>query len=259
MIVAEMGAKTLIVWTLGIRTKDYSDYYRHDYPLNLLTWSFKYSPHPYFGYESAAIRQFERDREHRSNEDYVIGVLGGSVAEIFGYYVQAHLKDFEPLRAALPEIGNKRLVIANLALGGGHQPQQFFVASFFLKDIDLFINIEGLNEAMIFSAMPLYPLEFPSAVKSAYERKPHGRIYRWIASPLISIYQTLDWIPLRFRVLARSNVYFLLWKVSAQLLYAAIQSLQQRYYNAQIAPGNPPEAHLSPDELLERKAGMWGH
>ena len=253
----ELGAKIVLVSVLGIRRANYNEYYLSNETLTLLTWSFKYSPHPYFGYESAPIRSFERERERRSKEDYVIAVLGGSVAEMFANYAISHLEHFEPLRSALPELAGKRIVIANLAIGGGHQPQQYFIASFFLEDVDLFINIEGFNEAEIRSAMPQYPLEYPSAVRTAYERTSGGRVYRWTASALIGVYQALNWLPVEFPILARSSAYFSLWYFGGRAVFAEVQWLQQRYFEAQLAPGNPPEAQLSLDELLERKVRMW--
>ena len=107
------------------------------------------------------------------------------------------------------------------------------------------------------SAMPQYPLEYPSAVRTAYERTSGGRVYRWTASALIGVYQALNWLPLQFPILARSSAYFSLWHVGGRAVFAAVQWLQQRYFEAQLAPGNPPEAQLSPDELLERKVRMW--
>ena len=105
--------------------------------------------------------------------------------------------------------------------------------------------------------MPQYPLEYPSAVKTAYERTSAGRVYRWTASALIGVYQALNWMPLQFPILARSSAYFSLWHVGGRAVFAAVQWLQHRYFEAQLAPGNPPEAQLSPDEVLERKVRMW--
>ena len=255
-VIAEVGAKLLLVSVLGIRRTNYENYYRGDEKLNLLTWSFKYSPHPYFGYESPEIRAFERQREHRSERDYIIGVLGGSVAEMFANYARAHLEDFEPLRAVLPEVGDKRFVIANLALGGGHQPQQFFIGSFFSDDVDLFITIDGFNEMMIMSSLPRYPLEFPSVLRTPYERTSDGWIYRRLGSWLISAYEKMDSIPLRLPILSRSNLYFSLWYVSAPRIYALFQYLQGKYHTA--LSGNADAAgSQSTDQLLERKVAMW--
>src|ERR1051325_6370755 len=251
--VARIGAQFIVHQVLGISTYNYSEYFRKDDRLRLLTWTKYYSPHPYFGYETAAIRQFERDREHRSADDYVIAVIGGSVAEMFGSYIEEHLELLKPLMAALPEARGKHLVFANLALGGSHQPQQYFVASFFLNNVDLFIDIDGFNEAMIISVLPLYPLEYPSVLRTTYERIPAGRIYRRMAASVISLYQFLNWVPLMVPVLARSPIYFLFWNAASRGLNATVQSLQQKYYDAQVEPG----PRLPPDEILERKVRLW--
>jgi hypothetical protein len=176
---------------------------------------------------------------------------------MFAIYAQRHLEHFEPLRAALPDLTGKRIVLVNLALGAGHQPQQYFIASFFLEDVDLFINIDGFNDAAIVNSMPMYPLEHPGIVRTAYERTSNGRIYRWAASGLIGVYQAMNWLPQRFPILSHSSAYFSFWRVSGRAISQAVRDLQQRYFIAQLAPGNPPEGQLSLDELLERKVRMW--
>ena len=140
----------MLVSVLGIRRANYNEYYLSNETLNLLTWSFKYSPHPYFGYESAPIRSFERNRESTVQKKTMSLLCSADPLQKCSLIMHiSHLEHFEPLRSALPELAGKRIVIANLALGGGHQPQQYFIASFFLEDVDLFINIEGFNEAEI--------------------------------------------------------------------------------------------------------------
>lgn len=59
VLVGELVAKAVIVWRLGISRWTYDTYYVQDENLNRLMWSSKFSPHPYFGYESPAIRSNE--------------------------------------------------------------------------------------------------------------------------------------------------------------------------------------------------------
>jgi hypothetical protein len=252
----ELLAKGVLVWGLGISQADYEDYYAKDQRLELLTWSLKYSPHPYFGYESAAIRKFESERAGLSKQDYVIGILGGSVAELFGEYASRHPESFEPLRSALPELGGKRIVIANLGLAGGRQPQQFFIASFFLDDVDLFIGIEGFNEARIPNFLPVYPLEFPSLLMRSYERTARGRIYRWLAWPPTLAYRAMNWLPIRLPLLSRSNLYFLSWYLAAPRLHRAVESLERFYTNA-VRNDGVRRKRLWGDDLLARRVQIW--
>jgi hypothetical protein len=249
VLAVELAAKVVIFRSLGISRSNYDSYYLRDRDLSRLTWSLEYSPHPYFGYESPAIRRFEAERDRRSKADYVIGVLGGSVAASFADYASRHLEYFEPLRDALPNLGDKRLVIANLALGAGHQPQQYFIAAFFLEDVDLFINIEGFNEIRIRNSLPVYPLEFPSALIRSYERTAKGRVYRWLAWPIITAYRAMNWLPVQVPIISRSNFYFSLWYVVAPRLYAAVRYLERSYYKAAIRNGDTSKRRLSDEEV----------
>jgi hypothetical protein len=191
-----------------------------------------------------------------SKKDYVIGLLGGSVATLFAKYATEHPGHFEPLRSALPELGDKRIVVANLALGGGRQPQQYFITAFFLDDVDLFISIEGFNEALIRSFLPVYPLEFPSLLMTPYERTTRGRIYRWLAWPLTAAYRTASWLPIHFPFASRSSLYFLSWYLVTPRLHRAIQLLERAYTNA-VRNDDSGGKRLSGDELLERKVQLW--
>lgn len=94
----------------------------------------------------------------------MIALLGGSVATLFAKYASEHPEHFEPLRSALPELGDKRIVVANLALGGRRQPQQYFIAAFFLDDVDLFIRTPG-KQAFVF----LQPNQYLKASKGFSE------------------------------------------------------------------------------------------
>jgi hypothetical protein len=74
----------------------------------------------------------------------------------------------------------------------------------------------------------------------------------YAASALIGLYQALNWLPVEFPILARSSAYFLLWHFGGRAVFAAVQWLQQRYFEAQLTPGNPAEAQLSTDQYVER-------
>ena len=126
---------------------------------------------------------------------------------MFANYAQKHLEDLSR-SCALPELAGKRIVFANLALGGGDQPQQYFIATYFLEDVDLFINLEGFNEVEIRSAMPQSPLEFlvRQEPRRAYSG---GRVYRWTPSALIGVYEAPNGLPVEFPILARGERLFL--------------------------------------------------
>jgi len=137
VLVSELLAKTAVYFILGIKDSDYAHYYQNDPKLNLITWTEGYTPHPYFGYESSSMRASERILSEVGGDDFVIGILGGSVAGGFAEYAIRNPSHFEPLREAMPTFAKRNLRIVNLANGGFKQPQQFFVAAYFIGKLDL--------------------------------------------------------------------------------------------------------------------------
>jgi hypothetical protein len=97
-LVFEAAARLYVSWGLGIASSDYRQFYHRSTPNRvLLTWAERYERHPYIGYgRPDVIREMERFRNERDPNEYVIAILGGSVAEHFGNYIPAQY--FEPLR-----------------------------------------------------------------------------------------------------------------------------------------------------------------
>ena len=116
---------------LGIEDGNYADHYLNDPKLRMITWTEGYSPHPYFGYESPTTRASEKILSEVNGDDFVIGILGGSVAGSFAEYSIRNPRHFESLRKVIPTFRGKNLRIVNLTNGGYKQPQQFFIATYF--------------------------------------------------------------------------------------------------------------------------------
>lgn len=97
--------------------------------------------------------------------DFVVGVLGGSVAEIFANSMEPDLQ--AALAAAAPAFRGRRVVMLSLAGGGYKQPQQLFMLEYLLLqgfELDLVLNIDGFNDlalAVDNDAHQIHPL-FPS-------------------------------------------------------------------------------------------------
>ncbi|HEY8278388.1 MAG TPA: hypothetical protein VIH99_02110 [Bdellovibrionota bacterium] len=137
-------------------------------------WLRDLTPHPYFGFVSAPTDPtinnygFEDPRafspKHEGSE-YVVGVLGGSLAFLWGHWLQTEGRDyfFEKLKKKFPALAQKKIRLWNMAIGGFKQPQQFFVASYFADGVDLFINLDGFNELSAKANAPLFPLDYPIA------------------------------------------------------------------------------------------------
>lgn len=99
-----------------------------------------------------------------SDNDYVIAILGGSVA------LEFYLFGSERLEKILVESGfskNKNIKFISIALGGMKQPQQLMALAYFLSlgsHFDAVINIDGFNEVVLplaenkgFGVNPFYP------------------------------------------------------------------------------------------------------
>lgn len=83
-----------------------------------------------------------------SEQDFVVGVFGGSVAQWLAIEGQAHL-----IEAVRHELGvEKHIRVLNFAVGGYKQPQQLIALSYFAslgQHFDVVINVDGFNEAVL--------------------------------------------------------------------------------------------------------------
>jgi len=257
-VMCEVIAKLVTHYGLAIRDPDYSHYYRKDPNLNLITWVEKYQVHPYFGYESESIRQFEHLRGQLHASEFVIGVLGGSVAAGFGDYVIREPGALTKLRDAIPELATKNLRVVNLALGGGKQPQQFFIAAYFLDSLDLIVNIDGFNEALGAHYLPVYPLDFPSLSLRFYDRTTEGGAVALLGQLSAWTYKTMNRLPLRVPILARSSLYFLIWYAVHGRMHNIVRKLEQLYYSQAIKSQRAPgAAALDASKILEERLNIW--
>lgn len=100
----------------------------------------------------------------KKEDDFVVAVLGGSVAANFAVSGKPYLE--KRLKRLAPELSNKRLVLVNLANGGFKQPQQLMalIYAFFLgSEFDFVLNLDGFNDVALavenlnFNIHPLYP------------------------------------------------------------------------------------------------------
>ena len=136
-----------------------------------------YQFHPYTGYTGnpgsrpwkktpKAFNQYgmlsavEFPYKKKGNE-YVVAVLGGSVAEAFVHFAE------QPLEAISKRLGiTRQIVLVNLTAGGYKQPQQLFLLQYALLagfEVDAVLNIDGYNDLVMAEynrqtgTNPLYP------------------------------------------------------------------------------------------------------
>lgn|GEM_PF-5328482 len=124
-------------------------------------------PHPYFGYLSheqftsqfhskgrTKLPQIELKNDNTNGTKPIrIALLGGSVADDLFSYINESEDLTNPCN-------DKSIIVKNLSLRGGKQPQQFHLALHHLEEFDVAINIEGLNE-ILQTAGKNYPADYP--------------------------------------------------------------------------------------------------
>lgn len=260
LLVFELLSKSAVYFILGIKDGNYAHHYQKDPKLSLITWTEGYTPHPYFGYESSGMRASEKILSEVGDDDFVIGILGGSVAGSFGAYSIRNRSHFESLREAIPTFGGKNLRIVNLANGGFKQPQQFFVAAYFMDKLDLVINIDGFNDAIPSHLLPVYPLEFPILSPQFYGRASQGGVYASIGRTARWVYKNINRAP-SARILpglSRSSSYFICWYYLHDLLYRVVRASESAYYANEFG-AHQSEAlrKTSPKEFIQKRIAIW--
>jgi len=119
--------------------------------------------HPYFGYvqapgddfrkgfkynEAGFISPYEYPYQKTSDNQFIVGVFGGSVASNYSIFEIQNQILASKLKQ-LPELQNKEIIILSFATGGYKQPQQLLVLNYFLsigQKFDMIINLDGFNE-----------------------------------------------------------------------------------------------------------------
>ena len=259
LLVLELLSKSALYFVLGIKDSDYAHHYRNDHKLKMITWMEAYTAHPYFGYESPKTRASEKILSEVGDGDFVIGILGGSVASSFAEYAIRHPGHFESLREAIPTFGRKDLRIVNLANGGFKQPQQFFAVAYFIDKLDLVINIDGYNDATPMHLLPIYPLEFPRSPQFL-GRANQGGIYPSIGRTARWVYKNMTYVPTygKIHILSRSSLYFLFWYYLHDLLYRVVRASEGAYYGMEFGV-HQSEAlrETSHKELIQKLITIW--
>ena len=253
----ELAAKLFTVYGLGIDQINYKRFYLDNPDYDVVMWSKKYEAHPYVGHiRPEKLRQLEQFRDDRDSSDYVIAILGGSVADDFADYVNDNPDYFEKLRPLIPTAGDRRIQILNLASGGYKQPQQFFMASYKLRQADMTINIEGFNEMAITDLYPVYPTDFPATTLRLFSREEGLNMFKLLAESLTLAYGILHQVSVELPFVSRSSLYFLIWKAMHPQLYRGINQLEQRYLES-IGADLVLEQEQMQEDSWRRKIDIW--
>ncbi|MGB3535111.1 MAG: hypothetical protein WBA13_16560 [Microcoleaceae cyanobacterium] len=138
--------------------------------------------HPFFGYVQRPgpdfrpnfktnnygfISPYDYPVNKQNENQYIVGVFGGSVASNYSIY-EIQNKVLEAKLKQVPALKDKEVIILSFATGGYKQPQQLLVLNYMLsmgQKFDLVINIDGFNEVALSTVNNKYQLDFtmPSA------------------------------------------------------------------------------------------------
>ncbi len=110
-------------------------------------------------------------------DEFVVAVLGGSVAEIFANtgekYINHYMKSLYGI--------NKNIILINLATGGYKQPQQLFHLQYAVLsgfEFDAVLNIDGFNDLVLASVNldqgvhPVFPSGYAPERNALQSRNP---------------------------------------------------------------------------------------
>ncbi|WP_146066939.1 hypothetical protein [Candidatus Venteria ishoeyi] len=81
----------------------------------------------------------------KADDEFVIAIVGGSVADIFANYVEDIFNQYVRQQFGF----DKKIILINLATGGYKQPQQLFHIQYALLsgfELDAVLNIDGFND-----------------------------------------------------------------------------------------------------------------
>lgn len=114
--------------------------------------------HPYLGFiynpQELDITKFgfldkNIPLQKKSNNKIIIGVFGGSSAEILAQLGASALKN---ILSQSDDFKNKEIIVLNLAIGSYKQPQQLIALNYLLAlggEFDFVINFDGFNELVL--------------------------------------------------------------------------------------------------------------
>jgi hypothetical protein len=163
----------------------------------------------------------------KSAGEFVIAILGSSVAHQFADYIEETPGAFEKLEKKL----KKKVVIFNLAQAGMKQPQPYVIASNFYESFDLIINIDGYMDNFNEAQADLPP-EYPTLTNGLYFMTPQKKNLFEKAKLLRRLRARLAFIPLSNPLMWSSFYYFLWEKLDPQLASKHMNVEEELLYHA---------------------------
>jgi len=236
--------------------------------------------HPYQGFvynpENLEITNFgfldaKTPIQKKSEDKIIIGILGGSSAEIFGQFGSETLKNDLLKDAAFK---GKEIIVLNLAIGSYKQPQQVMVLNYLLAlggEFDFLINLDGFNELVLpvvsnipSKVNPFFPLRWDLKVIDTAILEPQivvlADIFRLQQKKLKQANLAYCGI-LRFSLTFRLISYCLDRGLNLKIIAKRMELINLQNQQAQHVPsivGHGPEFNYdNQSDLYEKLAALW--
>ncbi|GJL80796.1 MAG: hypothetical protein DHS20C01_04300 [marine bacterium B5-7] len=133
---------------------------------------------PTIGFCDDAMRGNAADLFTRAPDTFYVGLFGGSFGQ--GVSINSTPGKLEAALSTLPGIGDRKVVVRTLALGGFKQPQQLLAFNYFLVQgmpFDAVINIDGYNEmvlpiteGILQGTHPIFPRSWARRLVGSYDK-----------------------------------------------------------------------------------------
>lgn len=153
------GLSPLYLWSKSMGGLD-----KYSYPLGKDAFELRYSNIHANNYGFFACD----DYPYTSDNEYIIGILGGSVATF--WWCMCH----EEAEMKLSEKLGRPVKILDFALGAAKEPQQLMILSYFLsigQKFDMIINLNGYNE--VANSLRNFDTQFVYSFPTAYILNPY--------------------------------------------------------------------------------------
>lgn len=166
--------------------KDREDYFR----LNMVQdWDERFRTSPFFGYvleneNNYGFQTSENFPIKRNKDSFVIAIIGGSVANNFSTFIDKDPKVKDLFKKNVPRLANKDIQFINFAIPGYKQPQQYFVLSYFIDQIDYLIQLDGWNEAWVRTSHQ-FPADYPAFSEYLYSQQIGEKLEKLLAKKLL--------------------------------------------------------------------------
>jgi len=199
--------------------------------------------------------------EKRSENNFNIGVFGGSVAWWFGSQGgETLIKGLKKI----PSLSKRAFTITNLAIGAYKQPQQLSTLSFMLSQgakFDLVINLDGFNEIALspnqinsVNVYPFFPYNWHLLAKDVPNRKIQSMIGKTV------VFQELRKKIANFflkPIFTKSAAIAVAWELIDRKVFISIETSRARLNNQKVGSKEVPYSSSGPKYKNESKEKLF--